>query len=213
MSQVKLLPIFWIVVYRREWCSNRANGAPRCGGASEISISCCCASEWRQPSLFGDDTHAVVTRPKWAREHGGTHGVVPNVGGLRAWPIDRCSNKDAGRSECETLTPCAGEQAPRPSLCLCSRSCSRNPVLATWRLESGLPPKTLGCYVGTSVVACLRVVFMNWRRSFFQTREAEGTEYTRVPGMHAPEEAVQELVRVNVSGRDFTRPPGATQRR
>ena len=51
----------------------------------------------------------------------------------------------------------------RPSLCLCSRSCSRNLVLAvkrmsrlalaksccwsrntTWRLESGLPPKTLG---------------------------------------------------------------------
>ena len=29
-----------------------------------------CASHWRQPSLFGDDTHAVVTRPKWAREHG-----------------------------------------------------------------------------------------------------------------------------------------------
>ena len=28
-----------------------------------------CASLWRQPSLFGDDTHAVATRPKWAREH------------------------------------------------------------------------------------------------------------------------------------------------
>ena len=23
-----------------------------------------------------------------------------------AWPIDGCSNKDAGRSESETLTPC-----------------------------------------------------------------------------------------------------------
>ena len=29
-----------------------------------------CASLWRQPSLFGDGTHAVGTRPKWAREHG-----------------------------------------------------------------------------------------------------------------------------------------------
>ena len=29
-----------------------------------------CVSQWRQPSLFGDDTHAVVKRPKWAREHG-----------------------------------------------------------------------------------------------------------------------------------------------
>ena len=28
-----------------------------------------CASLWRLPSLFGDDTHAVGTRPKWAREH------------------------------------------------------------------------------------------------------------------------------------------------
>ena len=25
-----------------------------------------CASQWRQPSLFGDDTHAVGTRLTWA---------------------------------------------------------------------------------------------------------------------------------------------------
>ena len=31
-----------------------------------------CASLWRLPRLFGDDTHAVDTRPRWAREHG-TH--------------------------------------------------------------------------------------------------------------------------------------------
>ena len=29
-----------------------------------------CASLWKLPSLFGDDTHAVGTRPRWAREHG-----------------------------------------------------------------------------------------------------------------------------------------------
>ena len=29
-----------------------------------------CASLWRLPRLFGDDTHAVDTRPRWAREHG-----------------------------------------------------------------------------------------------------------------------------------------------
>ena len=57
--------------------------------------------------------------------------------------------------------------------------------------------------MATSVVACLRVAFMNWRRSFFQTLEAEGTEHTRVPGMHTADEAVQELVRVSVSGRDL----------
>ena len=33
--------------------------------------------------------------------------VVLCVGGLRAWPIDRCSNKDAGKRERETLTLCA----------------------------------------------------------------------------------------------------------
>ena len=35
-----------------------------------------------------------------------TPRVVPNVGGLRAWPIDRCSDKDTGRSQRTTPTPC-----------------------------------------------------------------------------------------------------------
>ena len=51
---------------------------------------------WRQPGLFGDDTHVVVTRLK----------VVLCVGRLAAWPIDRCSNMDAGRSESETRPLC-----------------------------------------------------------------------------------------------------------
>ena len=45
------------------------------------------------------DTLAVVTR---AREHGLPRGAVLCVVGLAAWPIDRCSKKDAGRSECAT---------------------------------------------------------------------------------------------------------------
>ena len=40
----------------------------------EVPWKCLClgagVSLWREPSLFGDDTHAVVARPKWAREHG-----------------------------------------------------------------------------------------------------------------------------------------------
>ena len=40
-----------------------------------------------------------------------TQSVVPNVGGLRAWPIETCSNKDAGKSESKTPTPCECEQA------------------------------------------------------------------------------------------------------
>ena len=37
-----------------------------------------CARRKRQPSLFGDDTHAVVAQPKWAREHG-LHSVRSSV--------------------------------------------------------------------------------------------------------------------------------------
>ena len=40
MSQGKLSPIFW-VVFRRERYSNRGIGALQCGGALEMSMSCC----------------------------------------------------------------------------------------------------------------------------------------------------------------------------
>ena len=45
-----------------------------------------CASLWRLPSLLGDDTHAVVARPKWAREHGLHTKCCASlgVGGLQA---------------------------------------------------------------------------------------------------------------------------------
>ena len=55
----------------------------------------------------------AMTRMRWVHGQGGhestdstTFSVVPCVGGLRAWPIDKCSDKDAGRSERETPTPC-----------------------------------------------------------------------------------------------------------
>ena len=36
-----------------------------------------CASSWRLPRLFGDDTHAAVARPRWVCEHGlDTESVV-----------------------------------------------------------------------------------------------------------------------------------------
>ena len=40
--------------------------------------------------------------------------VVLCVGGWTAWPIDKCSNKEAGRSECKTPTPCGKTQAFPP---------------------------------------------------------------------------------------------------
>ena len=43
-------------------------GSERSGAEAPQTCPCpaACASLWRLPSLFGDDTHAVVTRPKWA---------------------------------------------------------------------------------------------------------------------------------------------------
>ena len=46
-------------------------------------------SDWRQPSLVGDDTDAVVKRPKWAPEQKVRTCVVLCVGGLRACSIGR----------------------------------------------------------------------------------------------------------------------------
>ena len=49
---------------------------------------------------------------RWLHGQGGhkstgcTPSVVPYVGGLRSWPIDKSSNKDAGRSKRKTPTPC-----------------------------------------------------------------------------------------------------------
>ena len=40
-----------------------------------------CASPWRLLRLFGDDTHVVDTRPKWAREH----GLHTECGSLCRW--------------------------------------------------------------------------------------------------------------------------------
>ena len=57
-----------------------------------------CASQWRLPSLCGDDTHAAVTWPEWAREHGRHTQWSPMSVGCELGP-STCSNKDAGRRE------------------------------------------------------------------------------------------------------------------
>ena len=62
------------------------------------------ASPWRLHRLFGDDTHAVAMGPKRASGHGPHSVCVNRVGGLRAWPTDKCSNKDAGENERKTPT-------------------------------------------------------------------------------------------------------------
>ena len=81
-------PIFGIVVFRREQCSNRGVGATRCGGATEDTCPAACASQRRQPSLL------VMAHMRWLHGRSGhestgfTLCVVLCVGGLQAWPID-----------------------------------------------------------------------------------------------------------------------------
>ena len=62
-----------------------------------MSMSCCMCEPMETAQSLGDDTHAVAIRPNMAmRARTTLCCVVPYVGGLQAWPIDRCSNKDAG---------------------------------------------------------------------------------------------------------------------
>ena len=42
-----------------------------------------------------------LQRPKWSSEH----GIHTEFSPMRAWPIDRCSDKDAGRSQRATPDP------------------------------------------------------------------------------------------------------------
>ena len=54
----------------------------------------------------------AMTHMRWLHGQRGhestdnTQSVVQCVGGLRAWPIDRCSDKDAGKHERQTPIPC-----------------------------------------------------------------------------------------------------------
>ena len=66
----------------------------------------CCKREPTERALFnGDDAHAAVTRMVRACEHGRRTCVECNVGWLQAWLIDRCSNKDARKSESKDPDP------------------------------------------------------------------------------------------------------------
>ena len=56
-------------------------------------------------------THMRLSHGQSAYQSTGcTQSVVLCVGGLRAWPIDKCSNKDAGKREPKTLTPCGTDR-------------------------------------------------------------------------------------------------------
>ena len=63
MSQGKLSPFL-------EWWFSDLNGVRGTERRDVEAKKCPClaarARLWRLPRLFGDNTHAVVTRPKWA---------------------------------------------------------------------------------------------------------------------------------------------------
>ena len=68
---------------------------PQCGGYSRHTLSHMC-----------EQTDTAQSRGDDARPGGSDHtqSVIDFVGSLRAWLIDRCSNKDAGKREHETPT-------------------------------------------------------------------------------------------------------------
>ena len=108
MSHEKLSSIFCIVLFRRERYSNEGIGAPRCGGAKEIPMSCCMCepmetaqSLWRRHTCGG---HAakVGTRARTA------HLVwFLTLVGCEPGPSKGARHKDAGKHERKTPTPCA----------------------------------------------------------------------------------------------------------
>ena len=114
MSQGKLSPIFCIVVFRRERCETKE--AVRKDAEAPWKCPCpACASQWRQQSL------SAMTHMRWAHGQSGhestdytLHVVHFFVRGLQAWPIDLCSNKDAGKRERETPTLCGKRNRRNP---------------------------------------------------------------------------------------------------
>ena len=101
----KLSPNFWIVVFRRE--RSKTKEAVRLDVEAPKKYPCptACASQWRQPSLSGDNTHAVATRPKWAQEH----GLHTKCGSLCRWVASV-----AHRKVLETRTRANENVRPRP---------------------------------------------------------------------------------------------------
>ena len=106
MSQGKLSPMFWIVVSRRERYQTKGSVRLDVEAPKKCPCPAACASLWRLPVSL------AMTHLRWLHGQGGhestdnTLSVVPNVGRLRAWPIDKCSDKDAGKHERKTPIPC-----------------------------------------------------------------------------------------------------------
>ena len=80
----------------------------------EMTTSCCMCEPMRTAQSFGDDTHAVATGLHLGTRARTSLRCVVCVGGLKAWLIDGCSGKDAGKVERETPTPCGKRNRRSP---------------------------------------------------------------------------------------------------
>ena len=76
-----------------------------------MSMLAAFASLRRLHRLFGDDTHAVDTRPRSAREHGYTLSVVSLCRWLRAWRSTSARTRTRAEVNVRPQTPCECEQA------------------------------------------------------------------------------------------------------
>ena len=115
MSQMKLSP------FLGSWCCD-PNGVKQRERSAQMWRHLRNVHVLLHVRAYGDcPVSLAMTHMRWFHGRSGhestgyTRSVVQCVGGLRAWPIDMCSNKDAGRSQSETPTPCECEQARRQS--------------------------------------------------------------------------------------------------
>ena len=61
MSQENLSPFFGIVIFRRERYKTKEAVRPDVEAPHQYPCPTACASYWRQPSLFGDNTRGSNT--------------------------------------------------------------------------------------------------------------------------------------------------------
>ena len=88
--------------FSREWCPEQKSCPWRWCSPAKYQCLPVCASPWRQPGLFSDDTHAKRKRSKWACEH----ELHKECGPFCLWVANLAyrlgPNKDVARSERKT---------------------------------------------------------------------------------------------------------------
>ena len=86
----------------------------RCGRAEEMTASCCMCDPPEMAHSLGDDTHAVMTLPKWHESTDFT--LVWSTVSVECWNVPSTSarDKDAGKRARKTLTLVNRRPTTRP---------------------------------------------------------------------------------------------------